>query len=134
MCITKGIIVLINSIIILYFISVFIACNYSTIFEKINFYFSWHFRCFVLWILEVHKFGRGLKFATPFGFICLDKQILNQVQEKVKFCDKFFCEFFYHKKAKKSSLFLKKKFGGFLPQINRGIMRLWDFSFWELAV
>ena len=87
----------------------------------------------MLWILEVHKFGRGLKFATPFGFICLDKQILNQVQEKVKFCDKFFCEFFYHKKAKKSSLFLKKKFGGFLPQINAGlcVYEISPFENWQ---
>ena len=75
---------------------------------------------------ESSEIRSWFKICKPFGFnqTLFVKQILNQVQEKVKFCDKFFCEFFYHKKAKKSSLFLKKKFGGFLPQINRGIMRL----------
>jgi len=68
------------------------------------------------------RFARGGKLRRGLKFVY--KQILNQVKEKVKFYDKFFCEFFYHKKAKKSSVFLKKKFGGFLPQINRGIMRL----------
>jgi len=40
------------------------------------------------------------------------------------FVTNIFSDFSYHKKAKKSSIFLKKKFGGFLPQINAGIMRL----------